>query len=323
MADYLKKIGSKDNIIACRLGQLNKETKYVLDSFGVDPPLLINNLSSADEVILVDHNDPEQTLQPENANVIGLIDHHALTGLATPTPLKIIANQVGCTCTIIYELFRKNDVSLSNQTAGILLSAIISDTLLLKSESTTTEDIEAFNYLTELTNINSTKYGYEMLFAGTETSDMTEYDIITIDSKAYVVNGYPIQIANINTVNYTEILSRKQKIIEAIDDYIIKNKKDLFVLSLKHIIDMDSIILVRGELSYVVEEAFGVELKDNEAFLKGITSRKSQIYPAIENAIDDLETKDEEESYDNYQKNNSEIIIGNIILILAIYLVLL
>ena len=106
-----------------------------------------------------------------------------------------------------------------------MLSAIISDTILLKSKTTTNEDIDAFNYLTEFTGINSTKYGLEMLIAGTNVSDYSEYDIITVDSKAYTVNGYPIQIANVNSANISEITERKTKLLEEIDKYIKDNNK--------------------------------------------------------------------------------------------------
>ena len=288
LADYLKKAGNQNKIIPCRLGELNKETKYVLKTFKVETPLLLTNLSEKDEVILVDHNDPSQTLEPEKANVIGLIDHHALTGLITTKPIKIITNPLGCTSTIIYELFRQNNITISNKTAGIILSAIISDTILLKSKSTTNEDIDAFNYLTEYTRINSTKYGLEMLIAGTNVSDYSEYDIINVDSKSYTVNGYPIQIAIINSANISEIMERKIKLLGEIDKYIKENNKQLFVLNIIDIINLDSTILVKGNLSNVIETAFNVQLKDSEAFLKGITSRKKEVYPPISKVINEL-----------------------------------
>ena len=305
LADYLKKAGNQNEIIPCRLGELNKETKYVLKAFVADTPLLLTNLSETDEVILVDHNDPSQTLDPENSNVVGLIDHHALTGLITSNPIKIISNPIGCTSTIIYELFKENNISISNQTAGLMLSAIISDTILLKSKTTTNEDIDAFNYLTEFTGINSTKYGLEMLIAGTNVSDYSEYDIITVDSKAYTVNGYPIQIANVNSANVSEITERKTKLLEEIDKYIKDNNKELFVLTIVDIINMDSTIFVKGNLSNVVETAFNVTLKDNEAFLKGITSRKKEVYPPISKVINELPENKDNPSYSSSSSSSS------------------
>ena len=91
-----------------------------------------------------------------------------------------------------------------------MLSAIISDTILLKSKTTTNEDIDAFNYLTEFTGINSTKYGLEMLIAGTNVSDYSEYDIITVDSKAYTVNGYPIKLLMLTVQMFLKLPKEKQ-----------------------------------------------------------------------------------------------------------------
>ena len=186
-----------------------------------------------------------------------------------------------------------------------MLSAIISDTILLKSKTTTNEDIDAFNYLTEFTGINSTKYGLEMLIAGTNVSDYSEYDIITVDSKAYTVNGYPIQIANVNSANISEITERKTKLLEEIDKYIKDNNKELFVLTIVDIINMDSTIFVKGNLSNVVETAFNVTLKDNEAFLEGITSRKKEVYPPISKVINELPENKDNPSYSSSSSSSS------------------
>ena len=284
LADYLKRLGNSNDIIPCRLGDLNKETKYVLDYFKVESPKLISNLSEADEIILVDHNEPSQSLDSENANYAGLIDHHAISGFITTSPVKVIANGVGSTCTIIYELYKENKISIPNEIAGLMLSAIISDTLLLKSSTTTNEDVVAVQYLSEIAGVNYTKYGYDMLLAGTNVSDYSENDIITIDSKAYTVNGYPIQIASIQCVNTTQILNRKAKLLEEMDKYNKDKKKELFVLSIVDIINMDSILLVKGNLSTSVEKAFN----SNQLSLKGKTPRKKEIYPPIAKAINEL-----------------------------------
>ena len=127
-----------------------------------------------------------------------------------------------------------------------------------------------------------------MLLAGTNASDYSEYDIITIDSKAYIVNKYPIQIASIHSVKTNEILDRKDKLFEEIDKYITNNKKELFVLIIVDIINMDSILLVKGNLTNSVEKAFDSKLENNQLLLKGKTSRKKEIYPAIAKVINEL-----------------------------------
>lgn len=288
LADFLKKMGNKNKIVPCRLGEINKETKYILKYCRVQTPILIKDLSGADEVFLVDHNSPSQSLDFNNANIIGLIDHHAITGFETTNPIQIITKPVGCTATILYELYKQNNISISEDIAELMISAIISDTLLLKSSITTQEDIDAVEILSNEIGMDYKNYGYSMLEAGTDISDMTENQIINLDSKSYQVNGYKIQIAFLNSLDATEVLYRKEKLLEEINKFIDKKHIHLFVLTIVNIIDLDSTVLVSGSLSKVVESAFHCELKDNEAFLKGISSRKKEVYPYIANEIKKL-----------------------------------
>ena len=127
-----------------------------------------------------------------------------------------------------------------------------------------------------------------MLLTGTDSSDYSEYDIITTDSKAYTINGYPIEIAKIKSVNTTEILVRKRKLLEEIDKYIINKKKELFIFTIVDIINIDTYLFARGNLSSSVEKAFGIKLEDSQLFLKGKNSRKKGIYPPIAKVINEL-----------------------------------
>ena len=309
LADYLKKMGNPNNIIPCRLGEINKETQYILNFFKTPTPILISDLSGADEEIIVDHNAPSQSLDFEKANIIGLIDHHAITGFESTNPIDIITKPVGCTSTILYELYKQNNITISKTIAGLIISAIISDTLLLKSPITTQDDIDAVIILSDSIGMDYTNYGYMMLEAGTDVSDLSEYDIINLDSKNYIVNGYNIQIAFLNSIDVSVILYRKEKLLEEINKFISKNKLQLFVLVIVNIKDMDSTILVGGSLYKVVESAFNVQIHDNQAFLKGISSRKKEVYPYIANIINELPTK----------SNNHKFVKLNILLFLALF----
>ena len=288
LADYLKKFNNVDNIIPCRIGKLNKETKFILNYFKIEPPLLISKISPTNKIILVDHNSFSQSLDFKNANIVGIFDHHNITELDWSNSTTIMYRAWGSTCTIIYELYKKKNITISYQIAGLLLSGIISDTLFLKSNSTTKEDIDAFNYLSKFIQIDTTKYGKDLLLAGTNYSDLSEYDIINLDSKAYIVNGHQIQIAIINSVNINELLVRKKKILKEMIKFNKDNKKELFFFAIIDIIKLDSTIFVCGSLSHTVETAFNITLNNNEAFLKGVTSRKKQIYPKIENIINKI-----------------------------------
>jgi len=288
LADYLQKSNNLDKIIPCRIGELNKETKYILNYLKIEPPLLISKISPTDKIILVDHNSISQSLDFRNSNIVGILDHHNITEFDWSNSTKIMYKAWGSTCTIIYELYKKNNITMSHQIASLLLSGIISDTLFLKSNSTTKEDIDAFNYLSEFTGIDTKKYGNDLLLAGTNYSDLNEYEIINLDSKAYIVNGHHIQIAIINSVNVNELLNRKKKILEEMIKFNKDNKKELFFFAIIDILKLDSTIFVCGNLSHVVETAFNIKLNNNEAILKGVTSRKKQIFPKIENIIKEI-----------------------------------
>ena len=316
LADYLKNTGNNNTLVPCRLGKLNKETQYIINFFNVDSPLLINDLSGADDVILVDHNSPSQSLDFKNANIIGLIDHHAITGFETKDPIKVIIEPVGCTCTILYKLYKNNNISISYKMAGLMLSAIISDTLLLKSPITTQDDITAVKELSAYTGVDYQNYGFKMLLEGTNVKDLSEKDIITFDSKSYTVNGYKIEISFVNIVDISEILFRKEKILEEINKFIDENKIQLFVLTIVDIIDMDSTILVSGSITNVVEKAFNVKILDNEAFLKGISSRKKQVYPYISKAISELPEYISSNGYKKIEVNLSYIFLTLLFLLI-------
>ncbi len=288
LKDYMQKMGSTNNIISCRLGKLSKESQYIFNFFNVTPPLLITDLSNADEVILVDHNAPSQSLDFNNAKIVGLIDHHAITGFETTDPIEIITRPVGCTCTILYQLYRQNNISITKEIAGLIISAIISDTLLLKSPITTKEDIDAVEFLSNYIDMNYKSFGYNMLKAGTDVSDLSENEIINLDSKAYKVNGYNIQIAFLNSIDIDEILKRKVKLLKEINNFIKTKHLQLFTMIIVDINDMDSTALVSGKFYNVVEAAFDVKVIDNEAFLKGITSRKKEVYPSIAKVLNSM-----------------------------------
>ena len=136
MAFLQTKLGKQ--AVPCRLGNVNKETEYALNHFNIGAPELISEVTENDNVILVDHNEPEQSADGiANAKIYMVVDHHRIKGFETADPLFYYAEPVGCTCTILYKLFKQNSISIPADVAGIMLSAIISDTLLFKSPTCT------------------------------------------------------------------------------------------------------------------------------------------------------------------------------------------
>lgn len=283
--EYLEnQIGNKD-AKAYRLGKINKETAYALKYFKTEEPKLLENVEEGEEVILVDHNEFGQSVDGiENAKILKVIDHHKVANFKTSEPLFYFAMPVGCTSSILFELFNMNNVEIPSRIAGLMLSAILSDTLLLKSPTCTEKDIEAAKKLAEIANVDINTYGLEMLKAGTDLSDFTPDELINIDSKPFTTNGVKYQAAQVNTASIKDVLKDQANIEKAMNNFMEKNGVDLFVLMITDIIENNSQILVLGKQE-IAEKAFNVKLENNSAFLPGVVSRKKQIVPQIDSVL--------------------------------------
>ena len=281
MANLKNKL--KKEAKAYRLGNINKETKFALDYFRQEEPELLEDLENSQSVILVDHNDFGQSVKNiENANILEVVDHHKISGFSTSEPLYYTAMPVGCTATIIYGMYKNKNIEIDSKIAGLMASAIISDTLLLKSPTTTDLDKKVLEELGKIAKIDVKEYGLEMLKAGTDLSDFSADELINIDSKPFSTNGVNYQVAQVNTASIEEVLKDKEKIENAMNNFISKNSQDLFVLLITDILENNSQILVAGSRKDIAEKAFNVKLNDNTAFLPGVVSRKKQVVPVID-----------------------------------------
>ena len=285
MENLERKLGNLD-AKAYRLGKPNKETEFILNYFKVEAPEMLEKIEEKANVILVDHNSFAQSIDGiEKANILKVIDHHCVSGFETATPLFYYAKPVGCTATILYELYQMNNVEIEPTIAGLMLSAIISDTLLFKSPTCTKEDVEVAEKLAKIANINIEAYGMDMLKAGTDLSDFSAEELINIDSKEFDANGLKVQVAQVNTACIEDVLKGKADIENAIRKFMEANSIDLFMLAITDIINSNSQAIVLGNRLDIVEKGFNVKLEDNMAFLPGVVSRKKQIIPVIkENA---------------------------------------
>ena len=270
---------------AYRLGNINKETKYALDYFGVKEPELLEEIDDGTSVMMVDHNAFSQSVKGiEKAKIIRVVDHHKISDFETHEPLFYLAMPVGSTATILREMFNVSGIKMDRITAGLMLSAIISDTLLLKSPTCTEKDIEVANELAKIAGVDLNTYGLAMLKAGTDLSDFTPDELINIDSKPFSTNGVKYQVAQVNTASIEDVMKDKEKIESAMNNFMQANSIDLFVLMITDIIENNSQFIVLGKQE-IAEKAFNVKLENNTAFLKGVVSRKKQVVPNIDNAI--------------------------------------
>ena len=273
------------DVKAVRLGEINEETKYALNYFKVEKPELVENVAGK-EVILVDHNERTQTAEGfEEAKILELIDHHRISNFNVDEPLYARLEPVGCTATIILKLFKENNFVPSKETAGLMLSAIISDTLLFKSPTCTECDVKAGKELAEIAGVNTDEYGLEMLKAGTALGDKSEAELLNMDMKIFEIDGSKIGVAQVNTVNEAEVLERKEKLLVEIDNIITKEGLKFFMFAITNILSNDSVALVSGDGNDIIEKAFGEKVDSNLVTLKGVVSRKKQIIPPLTKAI--------------------------------------
>ena len=281
MENLQKKLGKE--VEAVRLGNLNKETEYVLNYLGVNAPRMIEKVEDGQEVILVDHNEFSQSVDNiENAKIKMVVDHHRICDFQTSEPLYYRAEPVGCTCTILYKLYKENNVEIDKKIASLMMSAIISDTLLLKSPTKTVEDENAVKELEKISGLNAQVYGLDMLKAGTDLSGFTADELISLDCKVCTLKDKNAKVAQVNTADINDMMNRKEEIEQAISADIEKNNLDLFVFAITGIINSNSQAIVLGKNTDIFEKGFNKKLENNTAFLPGVVSRKKQILPVLQ-----------------------------------------
>ncbi|WP_136608338.1 manganese-dependent inorganic pyrophosphatase [Paenibacillus dokdonensis] len=268
---------------AVRLGNVNGETQYALDTFKVDAPRLVEKVAGeASEVILVDHNERQQSADDiDQVRVTEVIDHHRIANFETAHPLYYRAEPVGCTATILNKLFKEKNVAVPKEIAGLMVSAIVSDTLLLKSPTCTDEDVAAARELADIAGVNLETYGLEMLKAGADVSSKTVAELISLDAKEFQMGSHKVEIAQVNAVDVNDVLNRQTELEDALNNIISQKGLDLFVFVVTDILNNDSVALALGNAASSVETAYQVKLENNKAVLKGVVSRKSQIVPVL------------------------------------------
>lgn len=285
-ANLQKELGKDAEAVA--LGEPNEETAFALNHFGLTAPRVVETVANeVEQVMLVDHNEFQQSAADiEKVEILAVVDHHRIANFQTANPLYYRAEPVGCTSTIILKLYKENNVEVPKNIAGIMLSAIVSDTLLFKSPTCTQEDVQAAKELAEIAGVDLEAYGLEMLKAGTNLGTKSAAELIDLDAKSFPMGGSNLRIAQVNTVDLAEVFARQSELESAMQEANAANGYDLFVLVVTNILDSDSEILIVGEPKENVEKAFNVTLDNNRALLKGVVSRKKQVVPQLTAAFE-------------------------------------
>lgn len=269
-----------EEYIPVRTGEINKETQYLLKRFGLDAPKLLPE--GEKKVILVDHNSPEEMcelIQP--SEIIGIYDHHKLSGPFTDEPIEVLMRPIGSTCSLIAGLMQKYEIEPGKNLAGALLGGILSDTLKFTSPTTTDEDRGIAAWLNRYAEVDIEIMAEEMFAAKSDISDIKTEELITKDYKVFEMGGQKVGIGVWETVKPQTILGRKKEILEKL-----KEKRDgldyIYFAAIDILKQTAYFFLASEKEREAAKNVFGGKLKEDTLEVSGIVSRKKQIVPSFE-----------------------------------------
>ncbi len=267
-----------------------RHTNYpVVDKDGTCLGLLrITDLNSKHpkKVMLTDHNEKLQTVDGiDEAEILEIVDHHNLGSITTMQPINFRNMAVGSSNTIIYIMYKENGVEIPKNIAGMMLSGILSDTLILKSPTTTDYDRKAVKELSKIAGVNYEDYGMEMLKAGTSLEGMSIDDVLFNDYKLYNVKDINFAVGQFFTMNFDDIKKDLDKYLDVINKTATENNYGLVCLYITDIIKNGSYILYSNNGQNIVDLAYGKEMHEAD-FIEGCVSRKKNVIPLIMDALD-------------------------------------
>ena len=272
------------------INNIQKHTNYpVVDKNNKCLGLLkITDLSDKypKHVILVDHNEKLQSVEGlEEAQIVEIFDHHALGSITTNNPINYRNMVVGSTCTIIYTLYKETKTEIPKEMAGMMLSGIISDTLLLKSPTTTEKDKEALEELSKIAEVDYMTYGMDLLKSGTSLEGLSKEDVLYNDYKLFTVNDKTLGIGQFFTMNFNEIEKELDEYVNILDKVADGNNYTLVALYVTDIIKNGSYVIYNRRAQKIMDLAYQKEIKEGQ-FIEGCISRKKHVVPIIMQIIE-------------------------------------
>ena len=284
---YLKRQMGMD-AVAARAGEINKESAFALDYFKVEEPVLLTSVARKNpedekvKIILVDHNESKQCVDGiKDAEVLELVDHHRLGDFETDTPIFILIRPVGCVNTIIYGLYKQYSVKPSKEVVGMMLSAIISDTVLFRSPTCTEEDRQAVLELAEIAGVDYEKYGMEMLKAGADISDYPAEKLAHNDTKEFEAGGRVFSCGQISVMDLAPINAKKDEIMKALEAAKAEKHYEASYLMVTNILTEDTYLWFTAGAEEAAEKAFGKKSENGYVYLPKVMSRKKQVAPFL------------------------------------------
>ena len=240
------------------------------------------------KVILVDHNERGQSIPGiEEADILEIVDHHRVADIQTVGPLLFRGEPLGSTATIVTKMFEEFDVEIPQAIAGILLGAVVSDTLLFKSPTCTPTDTKIARKLAKIAQVDIQEFAMDMFKAGTSLAGKTVEEIFNQDFKKFLFENGTVGVGQVNTMDIEGFAEYKAEMLEYMTKFAQDNNLDFVALLLTDVINANSEIFAAGPKAYLVEQAFNIKLNDSQATLKGVISRKKQLVPEITAVMSD------------------------------------
>lgn len=245
------------------------------------------SFSHKKNVILVDHNSYEQSaIGLEDANILEIIDHHNIGTIGTNMPISFRNMPVGSTNTIIYNLYKENRINIPKNMAGLMLSGILSDTLILTSPTTTDYDREAVRVLSTIAKVDYKIYGHDLIKAGSSLDGMTKEQVLYKDYKNYMIDNQRVGLGQVITMDIEEVLGEKEEYIKLLNTVCESNNYLFVCLFVTNILENGTYVLYSDRAKEILESAFCIKDIEEGHFLKGIVSRKKQILPVLMNDME-------------------------------------
>ena len=266
------------------LGEPNTEAAFMLTYWGLPKPAIIADVKAGDAVVIVDTNNPAELPASINeANILGIIDHHLLVGgLKTRGPIDITMRPLACTATLMHDLMGADAAQMPREIKGAMLSCILSDTLEFRSPTTTPHDRAVAEALATDLGIDIAAYAAEMFAAKSDVSAFSDAELLRMDSKEYAIAGKEFRVSVLETTAPGVILARKDSLMAAMEDVAREDGADQVLLFVVDILREEATLLVPNDLVRTLAlKSFGATAAGDTVVLPGIMSRKKQIIPNL------------------------------------------
>ncbi|EFL52982.1 DHHA2 domain protein [Solidesulfovibrio fructosivorans JJ]] len=284
VADLMNKAKGLDAKPAAQ-GPLNPESAFVLEKFGVAAPEIVTDAADK-QIILVDHSDLAQSLDNlDKGEIIGIYDHHKLGDVTTPNPLEILVKPVGCSCTVVKMMYDCAKVEITKPMAGIMMCAILSDTVMFKSPTCTPEDKAAVEALAKIAGVSDyMSLGVEMFKVKSAVGGTPARDLVFRDYKDFDMGGKKIGIGQLEVVDLSILEPVKADLLAECKKVKAEGRHSVFLLLTDIMKEGSEMLIVSDDPSYV-NKAFGVDVKGDSVWLDGVLSRKKQVVPPLQKAF--------------------------------------